>query len=1134
MPYGDNKYVIPSAALAAFVSWSLLTDWLPSLRWIPHAFILGAIAAVLGLIYVIGTTANDITIDEDHSAFTPGWDVNEELARLKARAEYRRPLIFPHARAFSKAVDDLLDSVIKQYVTSWYGSLCSRPLFQHEIDRVLRSVLMTFAARLTDVDLVEIGVSRILPLLTAHFRDFYDAEKAVAGSKLEATDAAVASKFRNGKLHPVVSETNVSDPNSKQHTLRQLVQKIISIVLPGNMKTSPAVLVLIREIVTCAVLTPIVTTLTDPDTWNQLIISIGGPMLRDRKSVRKVRAALDQHAPASSPKPSGPKAFPMLRGNDTERQFERFIRAIRQVKTLSEAKKFRNEVVSQLRRGLVFKSQDTVYLRRLEAGKRLLDQKISSLPQSDAERKTEVSNSDSLLEKKKRASLREIIYDSEGLGLFMEYMNRLQALQLVKFYLAVDGYRYPLEGDEDTLPSGADANGEKMDVAKMYEEYLRKLEVLAEQDLNAVRRYLKAGSGATMAEYTEARRAVLKTQTRVYKAMKEQYLSGFKRSDLYYKWLETAPPLLSPTAGPTKPRLSLDDRRRSDMGFDENRVGDTLDKEYDSDTEVLRQAHEEAKVVRDMQSALDDIVKRDQGSDLFDLGSSRLQVNAGNQQAQRRSLDQPRSSLRDQTSQTNKPSLSSLGLVGAPSTRGVFVDDLFADEAERFAEDEREQSDGEGSMGIGDVREADPGDLGLTEAIDALSAEIEKLNAQKGILDSLMAKAELTNNSAELRILKKSEQSLQREIRQKELQKQQYAFQENDSSLYGRATLSVPSVVVGRQDDGHEYALYVIQVRRQAGESMPAATWAITRRYSQFHELHKRLKALFPSVRELEFPKRQAFLTLQKDFLQKRRGILERYLRSLLLVPAICRSRELRAFLSQSAIASTDTDGSQVDAKDFVARIYNSVSDGMEEFLGNVPVLDQLSVAGQNLVLAATAQISATASGNLDASSQQPEAESGVREPEPFVKPIADLFLETFELNKGNSWLRGRTIVVILHQLLGGQIERKIQEAAKNAVTDASLSNHVKFLKDVMWPGGNPRSTSAPRSAARKARAKKEAALLLGALIPDIAGGVVGKQNAVAASRKLSAVVNNERLLTHLVFTLLDEVVKVVFPGSIP
>lgn len=353
------------------------------------------------------------------------------------------------------------------------------------------------------------------------------------------------------------------------------------------------------------------------------------------------------------------------------------------------------------------------------------------------------------------------------------------------------------------------------------------------------------------------------------------------------------------------------------------------------------------------------------------------------------------------------------------------------------------------------------------------------------------------------------------------MQKQQYIVQESDNSLYGRAQVTIKSVMIGQEDDGHEYALYVIEVRKQAGDNMPAATWAVTRRYSQFHELHKRLRARFPSVKDLDFPRRQALFTLQKDFIQKRRVILERYLRSLLLVPAICRSREFRAFLSQAAIASKGANGGQVDAKDFVTRIYNSVSDGMEEFLGNIPVLDQLSVAGQNLISAASAQINGAPIDALDPATHDPatasEAEAELnayeaKEAEPFVKPICDLFLETFELSKGNSWLRGRTVVVVLHQLLGGTIERKVRESATSALQDRALAGYVGMLRGIMWPDGRPRPPSTPRTAAEKTRTRQEANLILGALVPDLAGSVVGRSNAQAASRKLIAVFNNQRL----------------------
>ncbi|KAF2764634.1 putative intermediate filament protein [Teratosphaeria nubilosa] len=1223
----DRRHVI-AAAVVGFVSWALLTDWIPSLRWIPHAFIAGAFASVVGLLYVAGTTSRGLTgtiHDRRHGPTAPIWntDWEEETATLKARAEYRRPTIFPEARGFSRAVDGLLDLIIRDYVTSWYGAISPRPLFQHEIDRSIRSALLTIAARFTELDVVDIAIAKLLPLVTAHLREFYDAERAVRGKDLadnvtdsDELDTAIAGKYRAGKLHAVASLANTDMTAPKQNHLRRIIQKVLPIVLPTNMQTSPAVTALVREIVACAVLGNIMGMLCDPDMWNQMIVNFGGPMLQDRRSVRKVRAALDQHAPPVSPRTTRSAQFPRLRPYDSERQFERFIRAIRNVTTLSDARRFRSEIVSQLRRDAVTEGQDVAYMRRLETGRRLLDQKISTLSAANAEASPKLSlrptqgpaNSGDPSNRKNQASLREVIYDASGLSYFMEYMDRVRLMQLVQFYLVVDGFRYPLEGDNDDPPPGLVEDPDKMNIAQMYEGYLTKPELRTpEPAMQSVRHYLKAGERATTQDYFAARKAVLRTQTQVYNYMKDAHFENFKRSDLYYKWLAIddnpalanlqtkqlqSPASSMPVSGDlsslkirrppsalkrepelrrtvlsstdlkstgrqasflSESRRSLEDTNRPalfDDDVEDERMTQSLTnlKDSESDTETARHAQDEAKAVRDMQSALDDIVNQEPDNvSLFSSDSAgRASLDAGEPQQRRQSSDSTRAPLQNRPSEKLRPSIASLGLVGGPSNRGVFVDDLFAEEAEKFAEDEREDSNGPDDSDDDKVQEAAPGDLGLAEAIDALNAEIEKLHAQKGVLDSLTAKAELTNNTAELRILRKSEQSLQREIKRKEMQKQQYAVQESDNSLYGRAAVSIKSVMIGREEDGHEYALYVIEVRRQAGDQMPAATWAVTRRYSQFHELHKRLRARFPAVKDLDFPRRQTLFTLQKDFIQKRRAILERYLRSLLLIPAICRSRELRAFLSQSAILSNGTDGTQVDTKDFVSRIYNSVSDGMEEFFGNIPVLDQLSVAGQNLISAATAQLNGVAPAgpmdSLDPATHDPntaaEAEAELnaydaKEAEPFVKPICDLFMETFELSKGNSWLRGRTVVVVLHQLLGGTIERKVRESAQNGLEDSALARYVELLKDVMWPGGIMRTPSVPRTLAEKARTRKEANLILGSLVPDLAGSVVGKANAQAASRKIVALLNNRRLNAHLVFTLTDEIVNIVFPETI-
>ncbi|KAF5014879.1 hypothetical protein F66182_13985, partial [Fusarium sp. NRRL 66182] len=155
------------------------------------------------------------------------------------------------------------------------------------------------------------------------------------------------------------------------------------------------------------------------------------------------------------------------------------------------------------------------------------------------------------------------------------------------------------------------------------------------------------------------------------------------------------------------------------------------------------------------------------------------------------------------------------------------------------------------------------------------------------------------------------------------------------------------------------------------------------------------------------------------------------------------------------------------------------------------------------------------------------------RELEPFIKPICDLFLEAFELNRGNNWLRGRAVVVVLHQLLGGTIERKVRDSAKSLIQDDNLLRYLNLAKDTMWPGGVMRKPVV-RTPSQKSKSKNEASFMLAALIPDLAGNVVGRANAQAASRKIYDILNNPHLNAHLVFTILDEIVLVLFGGTDP
>jgi len=1229
------------AGIVCFIAWGYAVSWFPSIRWAGYAFGGGITTTLLGLLLVILLTSRGSSFAQRNRSARPpavafvglqAWAL--ETAALQSRQTYVQEPLFQDLPDLSNAIDDLLRLILRDFVSSWYSRISQNPVFTNEVDRNIRTALSALCDRLADADLVEAIISRVVPILTNHFKDFFDAERAVRGRKLnrdvtesEELDLAIASKFRDGRLHPAASLSYADTKLARQEHLRQMVSRILPELLPANMINSRAVLSIVREIVACAVLFPVMQLLSDPDTWNQVMENYGRSMLQDRSTVRKLRAALDAHA-SPAPKTTKMAAFPRIAPGDGERTFERFMRTIRKLNNLSDARRFRSEVASQLKRDSHVEGQDPAYLRRLDMGKKLLDQKVQQLA-AGADRHAATSalpvvtaTGSSKLE---HASLAELLRDTSGLSYFMEFMDRQGLMTLVQFWLVVDGFRNPLENDEFEdveLPSTVLpwTESDRTDLAQIDQAYMSRSELeVPASARKAIRDFLNAGKSASNEEYHAAKRSVLKAQSAILEKMETKFFQSFKKSDLFFKALaaeeaaKTAahpPPaqvsaVMTPpelhrasqsftTKGPNTssksnprlkamqpqfkrvlsaaelsamgksanpkldvldgPRRSLDvearihtrqtseDSSQSPLFDDEDLEQEFLGESVQSLDQDTTTAGPDVQVVQAMEQALNNIMENERPQtaeeireSLFADDDGRSSIFSGHEH-DNPSLENSR--ILSDGKEGDRPSITSLGLVSQASRIGVFMDnDLFGDE-EKFLSDEQDEVGEDPKGDVEDeVHAAAPGDLGLAEAITVLTNDIEKLVAQEAVLESLTKKAELTNNTAELRILRKSRASLQRELRRKELQRQQYIIQESDNSLYGRASAHIKSIQVGKDEDGKEFAVYVVEVQRKAGEQMPAATWIVTRRYSEFHELHQRLRNRYSSVRHLDFPRRRMVMKLQNDFLRKRSQGLEQYLKELLSLPDVCRSRDLRSFLSQSVITQGEDIVNREDKKDMMSRLYDSVADGMEDILGNIPVLDQLSVAGQNLIAAATNQINAMPLDANEGTITAAEAEAELnafedKELEPFIKPICDIFLEIFGLNRGNNWLRGRAVVVVLHQLLGGTIERKVRDIYKLLIQEDAVLRYLKLLTDSMWPEGQMNRDKAPRKASDKANTRREASLMLATLVPDLAGSVVGRVNAQAASRRIFATLNNQRLTTHLVFTIADEIVDILFQNT--
>jgi sorting nexin-25 len=406
---------------------------------------------------------------------------------------------------------------------------------------------------------------------------------------------------------------------------------------------------------------------------------------------------------------------------------------------------------------------------------------------------------------------------------------------------------------------------------------------------------------------------------------------------------------------------------------------------------------------------------------------------------------------------------------------------------------------------------AAPGDLSLAEQISKLSQELESLNEQLSVLEPLLRKATLTNNVGELKILKKSKVSLEREIKYKELQMHQYIVQENDNSLYAKSRVSIQSYVIGNDEKqgGKEFVLYIVEVQKLGDDAnLVTAGWIVARRFSQFFKLNEYLRLRYDQVNQLKFPKRTV-LKAQRQLVELRKTQLEEYLKQLIGMPEVCSDKVFRSFLSSENFNLTNNfekANSNNNAEYLTKRIYK-ITEKFGPKSSEHDTIDNLRDMQKELK-------------QFDDSSKLI-----------FVKPICDILITIFRLSKSQSWLRGRALVVILQQVFGTTIEKMVdQQVNKRLRDETAILDLLVMLKNIVFPNGKFKDPPILRTMYERSTARKEARILTTIFINESCSKIFGASNSNYASQKLFSMVQNQYLNKHLLFTIFDEILAELFP----
>lgn len=287
------------AASFTFIAWGLATGYVPTLRYLGYAFAIGFGCAVLSIAALVLLSSRPIQDDDSIQARAPQtaafidpvvWKT--DTTWIARRESYQPRSLYPSSYIISDALDNLLTWLLRDFVASWYNHITGKPDFVHEVDRAIRAALINVQNRLLPLDVVDLAVSRLVPIVTDHLRVFDEAERAIRGKNLnrnvtesDELDLAIAGKYQNGKLHPAASLAYSDLKSVQQEHLREIVARLLPAILPPNLIGSRVVSVLLREILACAVMAPLMQILSDPDIWNQLMqIYVRGAEFHHRRS----------------------------------------------------------------------------------------------------------------------------------------------------------------------------------------------------------------------------------------------------------------------------------------------------------------------------------------------------------------------------------------------------------------------------------------------------------------------------------------------------------------------------------------------------------------------------------------------------------------------------------------------------------------------------------------------------------------------------------------------------------------------------------------------------------------------------------------------------------------------------------
>jgi len=445
----------------------------------------------------------------------------------------------------SEAVDgplgEIVDFVIRDFVTTWYSKLAESNRFPNTLRSCLNRIIGILAERMIQVDWVEHLTTSLVDDVASHLRLFKIARNKMRSPTVEA-DArgndleAIFFKLEVDMEGTVCRDSVCTDNVNLHRYLQDICDLLLYLLLPEHEYDAGSVRVLTREILACSVLQPLLNLVADPDTINiNIIWLLKNTEVRSDVMISTLRYS-DSLDELEACRASIQKELSRLRSCDS--RSEGTEEAKNQKNSLEYLKKIVDSKINRLQSG--FSNNSYGLPANIDWSARISSSvKLFNLP------------------------LEVLLKNNISLSYFIDFMSSIGSQYLVFFYLSIEGWKVTAEShlqaieleilkqEEETKNSMELQTDKSIKPALMDRE--TSLDIIREAAMSIYREYLSdKASPRVNIEDTLSKRLLLKIRTEtpdpdwfdevagdVYQSLEtdDKYLASFKRSQGYLKLL---------------------------------------------------------------------------------------------------------------------------------------------------------------------------------------------------------------------------------------------------------------------------------------------------------------------------------------------------------------------------------------------------------------------------------------------------------------------------------------------------------------------------------------------------------------------------------------------------------------------